>query len=416
MELPVEVIRVLIVDDSSVVRKFIASAIEGCKELQVVGEATNGKEALELFGRIQPDIITLDVEMPVMDGIETLGHIRRKDRKVPVVMFSTLTERGARVTLEALSRGANDYIAKPSSLGGKKNAADLAVEEIRQKLIVHGRLRKGISAPTSAPGSGGAAVTGIPSLPSSRVQPPPSAGASLPRSSLTSNDRTPAVTVVAPAATARPTIYTNEPVKLRESRRNAIYKALGIGVSTGGPNAMAEIFKDLRVPFGVPIFITQHMPPVFTKMFAEKLRLVSGLEVFEATSGQPIKPGEVYVAPGGYHMVVVESRDGLIIGLNEDPPENSCRPSVDVMFRSLVKAYGANVLGMILTGMGSDGVRGAEVIVKAGGEVIAQDEASSAVWGMPGAVAHAGLASSLLPLEAISSELKKKLPSRGREV
>jgi two-component system chemotaxis response regulator CheB len=413
MESPSEVIKVLIVDDSSVVRKFISSAIEGCKELQVVGEAANGKEALELLGRLQPDIITLDVEMPVMDGIETLGHIRRKDRKVPIVMFSTLTERGARVTLEALSRGANDYIAKPSSLGGKKNAADLAVEEIRQKLVVHGRLKKGTGVP---PGASGKDVPAVPRVTSMGTQTPTSAGTSLPRStSVLSNDR--ANTVAAPnAPVSKPHLYTNEPVKLREVRRHTPFKALGIGVSTGGPNAMAEIFKDLRVPFGVPVFITQHMPPVFTKMFAEKLKHVSGLEVFEAVSGQPIRAGEIYVAPGGYHMVINETKDGLTIGLNEDPPENSCRPAVDVMFRSLVKVYGASVLGLVLTGMGSDGLRGAEVIVKAGGEVVAQDEATSAVWGMPGAVAHAGLASSLLPLEAISSELKRKLPIKGREV
>jgi two-component system chemotaxis response regulator CheB len=405
MEFPSDVIRVLIVDDSSVVRKFIASAIEGCKELQVVGEATNGKEAIELFARIQPDIITLDVEMPVMDGIETLGHIRRKDRKVPVVMFSTLTERGARVTLEALSRGANDYIAKPSSLGGKKNAADLAVEEIRQKLVAHGRLRKGISAPPAATEHGSASISGTP------VKSPifaPAPASSTRSSSIVSNERTP--------TTARPPLYSHEPVKLREMRRHAPFKVLGIGVSTGGPNAMAEIFKDLRVPFSVPVFITQHMPPVFTRMFAEKLKLVSGLPVFEAEAGQPVKAGEVYVAPGGYHMVVLETKDGLTIGLNEDPPENSCRPAVDVMFRSLVKFYGAHVLGLVLTGMGSDGVRGSEAIVAAGGEVIVQDEATSAVWGMPGAVAHAGLASSLLPLEGIAGELKRMLRAKGREV
>jgi two-component system chemotaxis response regulator CheB len=151
-------------------------------------------------------------------------------------------------------------------------------------------------------------------------------------------------------------------------------------------------------------------------MFAEKLKAVSGLAVFEAEAGQPVKPGEVYVAPGGHHMVVLETKDGLTIGLNQDPPENSCRPAVDVMFRSLVKIYGAHVLGVILTGMGSDGMRGAEAIVAAGGEVLAQDEATSAVWGMPGAVAHAGLVSSLLPLEVISGELKRKLPGKVREV
>jgi two-component system chemotaxis response regulator CheB len=179
---------------------------------------------------------------------------------------------------------------------------------------------------------------------------------------------------------------------------------------------MVEIFKELRVPLGVPVFITQHMPPIFTKMFAEKLKVVSGLEVFEAEAGQLVKTGEVYIAPGGYHMVVLETKNGLTIGLNQDPPENSCRPAVDVMFRSLVKVYGAHVLGMILTGMGNDGVRGAEVIVSAGGEVIAQDEATSAVWGMPGAVAHAGLVSSLLPLGVISGELKRRLPGKVREV
>jgi two-component system chemotaxis response regulator CheB len=402
MELPVDVIRVLIVDDSSVVRKFVASAIEGCKELKLVGEAANGREALDLFGRIQPDIITLDIEMPVMDGIETLGHIRRKDRTVPVVMFSTLTERGARVTLEALSRGANDYIAKPSSLGGRKNAPDLAIDEIRQKLVAHGRLRKGAKTPAVEVGSSALSPTPV----RADTSPPVTRPSPQFRSSALNNS----------PPIVRPPLYGHEHVKLREVRRQTSFKVLGIGVSTGGPNAMVEIFKDLRVPLGVPVFITQHMPPIFTKMFAEKLKVVSGLEVFEAQAGQPVKTGEVYVAPGGYHMVVLETKNGLTIGLNQDPPENSCRPAVDVMFRSLVKVYGANVLGMILTGMGSDGVRGAEAIVAAGGEIIAQDEASSAVWGMPGAVAHAGLVSSLLSLEVISGELKRRLPGKVREV
>jgi len=317
MDSPSDIIKVLIVDDSSVVRKFIASAIEGCKELKVVGEAANGKEAIEVFGRLQPDIITLDIEMPVMDGIETLAHIRRKDKKVPVVMFSTLTERGARVTLEALSRGANDYIAKPSSLGGKKNAADLVIEEIRQKLVAHGRLRKAANGRAVTTNSASASV--VVTAPVAHVIP--------------NGDKAKPLTDKAP-------LYPIKTIILRESRRLGPFKVLGIGVSTGGPNAMAEIFKDLRVPFGVPIFITQHMPPVFTKMFAEKLKAVSGLQVFEAEQGQRVKPGEVYVAPGGYHLVVVETKEGLTIGLNQEAPENSCRPAVDVMFRSLAKVYG----------------------------------------------------------------------------
>jgi two-component system chemotaxis response regulator CheB len=203
-------------------------------------------------------------------------------------------------------------------------------------------------------------------------------------------------------------LYAEKEVKLRPVNRILPFKVLGIGVSTGGPNAMSEVFSNLRSALPVPIFITQHMPPVFTKMFAERLQSSSGLKVYEAVDDQPVLPGEVYVAPGGYHMVVVDNGGKLYIKLNQEPPENSCRPSVDVMFRSLVKIYGSGVLGFILTGMGSDGLHGCQEIVNAGGQIFVQDEETSAVWGMPGAVATAGLASGMFPLNSIAIEIKKR--------
>lgn len=389
-------VKVLVVDDSSVARRFVCSAIEETEELQVVGRASNGQEALEFMAKLHPDIITLDVEMPIMDGIATLEHIRRRDRTIPVIMFSTLTERGARTTLEALSRGANDYIAKPSSLGGTRSAPEEVKQEIISKIMAHTRHQK-------LPGTVAAARL--------KKVPPPVTVVSPVESEL--KLRTPPSPVVeAPA----PRLHgrRHETGKFDTSQRavrtgKTKFRAVGIGVSTGGPNAMAEVFKDLGRSLPVPVFITQHMPAVFTSMFAERLRTISGLPVFEAADGQEVRAGEVYVAPGGFHMEVVRKGTGEMISLNQNPPENSCRPAVDVMFRSMVKIYGQDILGVILTGMGYDGLKGSEEIVKAGGEVIAQDEETSAVWGMPGAVAHAGLASVVVPLPNIASTILQRL-------
>jgi two-component system chemotaxis response regulator CheB len=388
-------IKVLVVDDSSVARRFVCSAIEETQDLRVVGRASNGQEALEFMAKLHPDIITLDVEMPIMDGITTLEHIRRRDRTIPVIMFSTLTERGARTTLEALSRGANDYIAKPSSLGGSRSAPEEVKQEIVSKIMAHTRLQK-------LPGTVAATKLKNMAAPLSVVSP----------IETELKVRAPGPSIEAPA----PKLHgrRHETAKLDVSTRavrtgKTKLRAVGIGVSTGGPNAMAEVFKDLNRTLPVPVFITQHMPAVFTTMFAERLGTISGLAVFEATDGQEVRAGEVYVAPGGFHMEVVRRGAGEMISLNQNPPENSCRPAVDVMFRSMVKVYGQDILGVILTGMGYDGLKGSEEIVKAGGEVIAQDEETSAVWGMPGAVAHAGLASVVVPLSNIASTILQRL-------
>ncbi len=388
-------IKVLVVDDSSVARRFVCSAIEETQDLRVVGRASNGQEALEFMAKLHPDIITLDVEMPIMDGITTLEHIRRRDRTIPVIMFSTLTERGARTTLEALSRGANDYIAKPSSLGGSRSAPEEVKQEIVSKIMAHTRLQK-------LPGTVAATKLKNMAAPLSVVSP----------IETELKVRAPGPSIEAPA----PKLHgrRHETAKLDVSTRavrtgKTKLRAVGIGVSTGGPNAMAEVFKDLNRTLPVPVFITQHMPAVFTTMFAERLGTISGLAVFVATDGQEVRAGEVYVAPGGFHMEVVRRGAGEMISLNQNPPENSCRPAVDVMFRSMVKVYGQDILGVILTGMGYDGLKGSEEIVKAGGEVIAQDEETSAVWGMPGAVAHAGLASVVVPLSNIASTILQRL-------
>jgi len=341
-------VRVLVVDDSVVARKLLCEALASSPGITVAGTASGGAIALAKIPQLNPDIITLDIEMPGLDGIQTLAEIRKRYPKLPVIMCSTLTERGAAITLEALSLGASDYISKPCN--GASPAASL--EQFRQELspkilslVLH---------------SGGAAWP-------SRVP------------------------------TAR-----KEPV----SQRVAI---LVIGASTGGPNALAAVVPQLSVDFPVPIVIVQHMPPLFTRLLAQRLNSASPLDVREAEDGKILQPGQVWIAPGDYHVTVAQKESGVALQLNQGPLENGCRPAVDVLFRSAARVYGASVLGLVMTGMGSDGVRGARHIREAGGGVMVQDQVSSVVWGMPGAVCSAGAADSVCPLAEIKSEILRRV-------
>src|SRR5579872_132697 len=346
--------RVLIVDDSAVVRKILCDALASSTEIQVAGTASNGAIALSKIPQLNPDVVTLDIEMPGLDGIETLREIRRLYSKLPVIMFSTLTERGAAVTLEALSLGASDYMTKPS------NGHSLAgtMEQVRAELI-----------------------TKIVSL--------------------SKRDRATAMRAV--TTVARPRRSAGQRVEI-----------LAIGTSTGGPNALAEVIPRLPEKFPVPVVVVQHMPPLFTALLAERLDSQSPLRVREAKEGSSLEAGEVWIARGDYHMTVVRAGTKPILRLNQDSPENSCRPAVDVLFRSVAQAYGPNVLAVVMTGMGSDGARGAAHIREGGGEVVVQDEASSVVWGMPGAVVSAGAADKICPLSEISHEVVHRVMA-GRE-
>jgi two-component system chemotaxis response regulator CheB len=353
-------IRVLVVDDAVVFRRLVSDELSKDPALEVAGTAANGRIALAKLPQVNPDLVILDVEMPEMDGLATLRELRKTYPRLPVIMFSALTERGAEATLDALALGATDYFTKPANAGG----LDAALEVLREQLI--------------------------PKI--KTLCEKPSGGPALP-----------------------PAVRTGAAAPTRPVCRPGAVGVLAIGSSTGGPNALAEIFPRLPADFPVPVVLVQHMPPMFTRLLAERLTAQSAIRVQEGTAGAVLQPGQAWIAPGDHHMIVV--RDGTEVRLltHQDPPENSCRPAVDVLLRSVAKAYGPQSLSVILTGMGQDGLRGCEVVREAGGQVLAQDEATSVVWGMPGYVARAGLADRVLPLNLISDEILRRVPDTRKK-
>ncbi len=365
-------IKVLIVDDSRMLRTVVAKILAEDPAVEVMEPAANGVLALAAIARALPDVVTLDVEMPEMDGLQTLKEIRKLHPTLPVIMFSSLTERGASVTMNALFAGATDYVAKPA---GANPAATYQL--VRDSLLVKikelGKVgRPGQSASSTRPS------TGPISLQPAKAAP-----------------------VAARPVVVRPPSAARFPVEL-----------LAIGSSTGGPNALARVLAQLPPDFPVPVVIVQHMPPTFTKYLAERLALGCRLPVREAQGKEELKAGNVWVAPGDFHMTLKRESTTLRIELSQGPAENFCRPSVDVLFRSVAETMGARSLGVVLTGMGEDGLRGSALITEKGGNVIVQDEATSVVWGMAGAVAKAGLASRVLPLEQIGAEILQRVASR----
>lgn len=354
--------RILIVDDSVVARQMVSNAINRDPTLEVVGVAANGHIALAKIPQVNPDLIILDLEMPEMDGLETLTTIRRTYAQLPVVMFSALTERGAEATLEALSQGAQDYVTKPVT-----QTKEEALQYIREQLLPK---IKALCAPPSTPPV-------------------------LERSPLEQGQ-----TGLLPGE-LKPVVEQRPPIQI-----------IAIGVSTGGPNALAQLLPTFPPDLPVPVVIVQHMPPIFTRRLAERLAAQCQIKVAEAVSGCVLKPGQAWIAPGDYHMEV--TRDGVQMRLytHQNPPENSCRPAVDVLFRSVVKAYGATTLGIVLTGMGQDGLHGCTCIRNAGGQVFVQNQASSVVWGMPGMIANAGLADQVLPLEQLPAMIFRCISAR----
>jgi two-component system chemotaxis response regulator CheB len=348
-------IRVMVVDDSVVVRKIVTDVLSADPDIEVVGTAVNGRIAVGKLEQLKPELITMDIEMPEMNGIEAVRAIRATRSRVPIIMFSTLTERGASATLDALSAGANEYVTKPANVG----SVGQSMESVREQLIPK------IKALTGRPVSVGPARTAAPLPP-----PPPAA----PR---TGPGKKPAVLV--------------------------------IGSSTGGPEALARVLPTLPASLPVPVLLVQHMPPVFTRQFAQRLDRLSPLRVVEASDGSPLLPGTVHLAPGDHHLVVRSNGRGLFTGLNQGPPENFCRPAVDPLFRSAVTAFDGAVLAVVLTGMGSDGRNGAGEIRAAGGTVLVQDQHTSVVWGMPGAISQAGYADEVLPLDRIAEAINRHL-------
>jgi two-component system chemotaxis response regulator CheB len=343
-------IRVLVVDDAVVMRKLISEALSRDPAVEVVGVAASGRIALQKMTQVNPDIVTLDVEMDEMDGVATLRELRKLYPKLPVIMFSTLTSRGASITLDALTAGATDYVTKPSNVGNVGECIDRLQSELLPKIKAY----------------------------CGTIYPP----AAVPRPLLKSG-------FARPTRTVTPTVVC-------------------MGTSTGGPNALAEVFNNFLPNFGLPILIVQHMPPVFTAVLAERLSALGSLKFHEGAEGQTVEAGHAYIAPGGKHMEVHRFGSKKVLHLQEEPPENSCRPAVDVLFRSALAAYGANILAVVMTGMGQDGLRGCTLIHEQGGQIIVQDKETSVVWGMPGAVAQAGLADKILPLDQISAEIIRR--------
>jgi len=359
-------IRVMLVDDAVVVRGLFARWVEAEPDLEVVATLRTGRDAVNQLERVDPDVVVLDVDMPELDGIAALPLLLEKKRDLVVIMASTLTRRNAEISLRALSLGAADYIPKPGS--NREVSASTAfrrdlIEKIRQLGLRAKRSRHGIKARVSRPAKSAPSIV-------------------------------PATEEIAP-------------LRLRQMPLTPP-RVLVIGASTGGPQALNRLVVQIdTVIQRAPVLITQHMPPTFTAVLAEHLARVSKFPVREATDGEEVNAGAIYLAPGGKHMKV-ERRDGTaVIAIDDGPMVNFCKPAVDPLFASAAQVWGNKVLALVLTGMGSDGLAGAKEIVAAGGYVIAQDEETSVVWGMPGQVTTAGLCSAVLPLPEIGGRITR---------
>ncbi|HZU27091.1 MAG TPA: chemotaxis response regulator protein-glutamate methylesterase [Bryobacteraceae bacterium] len=345
-------VRLLIVDDSSSMRNLLTRVLHEESWIEVVGTASDGEDALRRVAELRPDVITLDVEMPHLNGLEALRRIRKSWPSIVVIMLSSLTETGAAATIDALMNGANDYVSKTPPPG----CTDAPQARLRRELVT--RIRQFFSAPEPVR----VAVSPLP----------------------------PAVISAAP-------------------RSKGKRRVVAIGVSTGGPTALNDVIPVLPANLTLPVLVVQHMPAMFTRILAERLDSASRLSVCEGADGMPVEAGHVYIAPGGFHMTV-RSRGGReCIALDESAPEHSCRPAVDPMLRSVNAVYGKSAIGVILTGMGQDGLLGCQLLKKTGACIIAQDERSSVVWGMPGAVARAGIADAVLDIKSVVPEILKQL-------
>jgi two-component system chemotaxis response regulator CheB len=369
-------VRILLADDSVTVRRLLTETLSNEPGLEVCHAARDGREAVTQFSLVQPDVVILDVEMPVMDGIEAVIAIRQINPKVPILMFSSLTTKGGEATLDALNSGATDYVHKPARSGHLQDAIHHIRTNLTPKVKYWGKWYQEQRSRGARP-QGGLMLSRQPT--ETRNREPMSAS---PRSA---------------------------------GRKNAPLEIVAIGVSTGGPNALTEILKAIPPQFPVPIVIVQHMPPLFTGLLANRLNEVCPLTVREAADGVAIGPGHVWVAPGDQHLVVEQQRLQFRLRLDQGPPVNSCRPSVDVLFRTVADVYRDRALAVVLTGMGQDGLEGCRHIRQQGGKVIVQDQATSVVWGMPRAVAEAGLAERVLPLQGMADEITR-LAQLGRRL
>jgi len=355
-------LRVMVVDDAVVVRGLVSRWLAEQPGLAVVASLRTGRQAVDQLERADPDVVVLDIDMPELDGISALPLLLEKKRDLVVIMASTLTRRNAEISLKALALGAADYVPKPDTNRGITTSTAFRRELIEKIVELGSRRRRRRGEAWGRP-------------------------AALPRPGL------------------RPVPAGAQPIALRPFS-SIPPRVLLVGASTGGPQALRNLIPQLAsVCDRVPVLITQHMPPTFTTIMAEHLARASGRPAHEPHDGEPIRPGTIYLAPGGRHMQV-ERRGRLpVVALDDGPLVNFCRPAVDPLFASAAQVWGGAVLALVLTGMGADGARGAAAIAAAGGSVVAQDEASSVVWGMPGTVARAGLCSAVLPLDRIAPKL-----------
>jgi two-component system chemotaxis response regulator CheB len=380
----------MVVDDSVVVRGLIGRWIDEDPALAVVASHRNGKLAVDDVARSNPDVVVLDVEMPEMDGITALPLLLKAKPGLVVVMASTLTRRNAEISLKCLSLGAADYVPKPESNSGVTTSADFR-NEVIQKV-------KALGQRAQARAGRGYSPAPRPAMPASQPSSPASAASAAPARSFAPSQ---------PRAAAQPASHQMRPYS------SVTPRVLLIGSSTGGPQALTRLFSEIGPAIAnVPVLITQHMPATFTAILAEHITKAAGRRAAEGTHGEPLMPGRIYVAPGGKHMVIGKQGAETVVLLNDQPPVNFCKPAVDPLFDSAVPIFGSAILACVLTGMGHDGAAGARRIADGGGSVIAQDEESSVVWGMPGAVAQAGAAAEILPLDQIGGKIVRILGGR----
>lgn len=368
--------RIMLVDDSAVIRGMLHRWITADPDCEIVGSYHNGVQAVQHVKTCRAEIVILDIEMPEMDGLTALPQIIRQAPGIQVLMASTLTRRNADISMRALSMGAVDYLPKPESARSGTATADFQRELLLKIKAIGAAMRKGKGALTQTPRH-------------------PSPGA-----------------LAGPQRTSIKVIGASKEILLRP-RSKSRPDILAIGSSTGGPQALFALLGGLKKSIHVPVVITQHMPPTFTAILAEHIQNSTGLPAREAATGDLLRNGEVLVAPGNYHMTVVRKGADKVIQLDQTPQINYCRPAVDPLFKSVSAAYGSGALGVILTGMGHDGRDGARQMVEAGGTIVAQDEKSSVVWGMPGAVAEAGLCSAVIPLPEMASWIVRYTQGTG---